>query len=142
MMERQRVDQRSEAELFGALRDAGEVDGRRGGKAERRLVMLGDVVAVEATAIVGFDDLETVVVEFLQRHAARVDVVENSEFHVAAPGSCRLSQGGEGRVKLARASSHWLQPAPAGCRNIRGSRFRYSTAMRTMSCARASRAWA
>ena len=81
MIERQRVDQRSEAELFGALRDAGEIDRRRGGEAERRLVVLGDVVAIEAAAIVGFDDLETVVVEFLQRHAARVDVVENSEFH-------------------------------------------------------------
>ena len=65
MIERQRVDQGPEAELLGALRDAGEIDRRRGGQAERRLVVFGDVVAIEAAAIVGFDDLETVVVEVL-----------------------------------------------------------------------------
>ena len=56
-----------------------------GGEAKRCLMVLSDVVTVKAGAIVGFDDLETVVVEFLQRHAARVDVVENSEFHASPP---------------------------------------------------------
>ena len=48
-------------------------------------MVLGDVIAVEAAAIVGFHDLEAVVVELLQRQPVGVAVVEDSKFHGGAP---------------------------------------------------------
>ena len=53
--------------------------------------MLGDVIAVEARAVVGLGDGQPVGVELAERHARVVDVVEDAEFH-AAPASATLRQ--------------------------------------------------
>ena len=42
-------------------------------------MMLGAVVAVDAGAVVGFDQLEAVLVELLQRQIVAIDVIENPE---------------------------------------------------------------
>ena len=55
MVERQQIDQRAEAQGLRALRHRGEKQAGRGGAAERRRVVLGEVIAVDAGAIVGFD---------------------------------------------------------------------------------------
>ena len=48
---------------------------------ERRAVMLGDVIGVEAGAVIGLDELQPRLVEIAQRLAAAVDMVEDAEFH-------------------------------------------------------------
>src|SRR5436190_15589190 len=83
MIERQQIDQRSEAEFGGALRQRREDQRGGGGRAEWRRVMLGDVIAVEARALVGLGDGQPVGVELTERHACVVDVIEDSEFHAA-----------------------------------------------------------
>ena len=45
--------------------------------------MLGEVIAVEAGAVVGLDQLQPVGVELAERHARVVHVVEHAEFHGA-----------------------------------------------------------
>ena len=45
--------------------------------------MLGDVIAVEAGAVVGLGDGQPVGVELAERHARVVDVVEDAEFHLS-----------------------------------------------------------
>ncbi len=62
MMQRHRVDQRPEAQLPRALRDRGQEHIRRGRHAERRRMMLGEVIGVEAGAIVGLDDFQAILV--------------------------------------------------------------------------------
>jgi hypothetical protein len=44
-------------------------------------VVLGDVVAPDAGAIVGFDELEPIGVKLPERHAGIIHVVEHAEFH-------------------------------------------------------------
>ena len=81
MIERQQIDQRPEAQFRRALRQRCEDQRRRGGGAERRRVMFGDVIAVEAGAIVSLGDGQPLGVELAERHARVVDVVEDAEFH-------------------------------------------------------------
>ncbi len=51
--------------------------------------MLGDVIAVEARAVIGLGDGEPVGVELAERHARVVDVVEDAEFHLYASHRAR-----------------------------------------------------
>ena len=53
--------------------------------------MLGDVIAVEARAVVGLGEPQPVGVELAERHARVVDVVEDAEFH--EPASPRVIPG-------------------------------------------------
>src|SRR6185437_10621691 len=73
------------------------------GHAERRRMMLGAVIAVDAGTLVGFDQLEPVLVERVQRSVVAVDVVENAELqgHSCNSRLCRamLNQS-FGRVTL------------------------------------------
>ena len=69
MIERQRVDQRAEMQPLGALRDRRK-DARRRGHPERREMVLGAMIAVEAGTVVGLDQLEAVLVEIRQRQVA------------------------------------------------------------------------
>ncbi len=62
MIERQHEDHRPEAQPPRALRQGGEKDVGRRRHAERCRVMLGQMIGVEAGAIVGFGDLEAVLV--------------------------------------------------------------------------------
>ena len=57
MIERQQIDQRAEAQRLGALRHRREEQPGRGGAAERRRMVLGEMIAVEAGAVIGFDQL-------------------------------------------------------------------------------------
>jgi hypothetical protein len=61
-------------------------------------MMLGDVIAVESSAIVGFHNPQAIVVEILQRRAVGVDVIEDPEFHWPSPTIAQLSQDREGGV--------------------------------------------
>ena len=81
MVERKGIDQRTEAQALRALCDRGEENAGRGGKAQRRRVMLGGMIGIEAAAIVGFDDLQSFLIECVQRTIVAIEVVENAEFH-------------------------------------------------------------
>ena len=67
MIERERVDERPEAEPLRPLRDGGEEDARRGRHAERRRVMLGEVIGVEAARVIGLDQLQPLLVLTAER---------------------------------------------------------------------------
>jgi hypothetical protein len=99
MMQRQRIDQRAEAKVLRALGDRGEEDAGRGGKTERRRVMLGRVVRIEAAAIIGLDQLEPLLVEIVQGKVVAIEVVENSKFH--SPSRARLAPSCHHPQKLA-----------------------------------------
>jgi len=49
--------------------------------AEGREMVLGDVIGMEARALVGLDDLQALAVEPLVRTVAEVEVIEDAEFH-------------------------------------------------------------
>ena len=82
VVERQDVDERSQADPAGALGCRREKQARRGGHAERRGVMLCQVVGVEASGLRRLHELQPLLVELLHRCAAPVDPVEQSEGHV------------------------------------------------------------
>ena len=82
MMERQRIDQRAEAKALRALGDGGEVNAGRGGQPERRRVMLGGMIGVEAAAIVGLDDLQPFLVERVQGEVIAIEVAKIPNFIV------------------------------------------------------------
>ena len=42
--------------------------------------MLGAMIAVEAGAVVGLDQLEAIFVELVERQIVAIDVIENTEF--------------------------------------------------------------
>ena len=71
MIERQNVDQRTEPERCGALRHRRKEDAGRCGHAERREMMLGDVIAIEAEAFVGLRDLDAFLEELPKRTPER-----------------------------------------------------------------------
>ena len=85
MIERQRVDQRP-AEPPRTLRDCGEENAGRGCHAERRRVVLGHVIGVKAKAVIGFGELQAILIEFGERQPGAVEMIEYAECqHVPAP---------------------------------------------------------
>jgi hypothetical protein len=88
MVERKGIDQRTEAQALRALSDCGEENAGRGGKPQRRRVMLGGVIRIEAAAIVGFDDLQPFLIECVQRTIVAIEVVENADFHSSSLRGC------------------------------------------------------
>src|SRR5262249_21387016 len=52
IVEREKINQRSQMDLPGTLRCCGQEDSRRWGHSERRRMMLGDVVAVKSCSVV------------------------------------------------------------------------------------------
>src|SRR5882762_6680920 len=81
MIERRDVHHGPEAQSLRALRHRREEHRRRRRHAQRREMVLGDVVGGEARALVGLHDLQALAVEPLVRAAAEVEVVEDAEFH-------------------------------------------------------------
>jgi hypothetical protein len=81
MMEWKGIDQRPEAQTLRALSDRGEENAGRGGKAERRRVMLGGMICIEAATVIGFDDLQPLLVKRVQGPLIAVQVIENADFH-------------------------------------------------------------
>jgi hypothetical protein len=83
MVQRKRVDERSEAQPLGALGYGGEKNARRGRQADGGRVVLGQVIGVKAGAFVGFDELEARLVKFIQRQVIAVEMIKEAEFHAA-----------------------------------------------------------
>src|SRR4029077_4603780 len=81
MIERQQINQRAEAQLLGALRQRGEENPGRSRAADRRAVMLGKVIAMEARAVVGLGEPQPAGKQLGMRHARIVHVIEYAEFH-------------------------------------------------------------
>jgi hypothetical protein len=88
MVKRKRIDQWTEAQALRALSDRCEENAGRGGEAQRRRVMLGGMIRIEAAAIVGFDDLQPFLIECVQRTIVAIEVVENAEFHSPSLRGC------------------------------------------------------
>src|SRR5690606_39231399 len=65
----------------GALAQRGEQDSRRGREPERRAVVLGHVVAMEAEAVVSLGQPQPPLEVLGKRQPAVVDMVEHPEFH-------------------------------------------------------------
>ncbi len=81
MIEVHRVDQRPEAQLLGTLRDGGEEDAGRGRHAERRRMMLGQVIGVKARLLIQLDQLQPLVELPAELAAGAVHVIEDAELH-------------------------------------------------------------
>src|ERR1700730_7558535 len=86
MVERHRPDERPEPEPLGALGDRGQKDAGRWRHAERRRMMLGHVIAIEARPVVRLRNAQAILVIVRERAAAAgvsVEMIENSKFHAA-----------------------------------------------------------
>src|SRR6266850_2632496 len=90
VVERQRIHERPEAQSPRSLRGEREEDRGRGRHAERRRVVLGDVQGVETEPVIRLGELEAVLDLLGERTPARVDVVEDAEFHHPAPSGMVL----------------------------------------------------
>ena len=44
-------------------------------------MVLREVIGIEASAIIGFDNLQAILVEVSERNALPVEVIENAEIH-------------------------------------------------------------
>ena len=89
MIERQQINERTEAQMARALRDGGEKDPRRSGDAERRRVMFGEVVGVDARAIISLDQAQPVLVMLAERQTRMVQMIEYAELHWFPPRRLR-----------------------------------------------------
>ena len=105
MVQRQRVDQRPEAQPARALRHRREEHAGRGRHAERRGVVLGQVIAAQAQPVVGLDQLQPVLVVLAQRHRAEVEMIEDAELHV--PVLHRASHSVQGIMTLLAVNT-WI----------------------------------
>ena len=103
MIERQQIDHRPEPQLPGPLGHGGEKHARRRRVAERRVVVLGQMVAIEPGAIIGLDQLQPVLEMPGQRLPAVVQMVENPKTHVAA-SPCLLSPAARKTVIASEAT--------------------------------------
>ncbi len=72
--------------MSGALGRRGDKDAGRGGEPERRGVMLGQVVGVEAGRVVSLEQAQAALVELVERHVPPVEMVEDPDVHVGAHG--------------------------------------------------------
>ena len=79
-----------EAQASGTLRHRREKHGGRRRHAQRREMVLRDVIGVKARALVGLDDLQALAVEPLVRPVAEVEVIEDAEFHAESYLTARL----------------------------------------------------
>ncbi len=84
-IERQQIDERAEADAPGRLRDRAEPDARHRHHVERRRVVLGDVIGVEAGVVGGRHVGEAFGQLRVERPVGAVDVVEDAEFHRRGP---------------------------------------------------------
>ena len=85
IVERQDIDQWAKPDVARPLGDSSEENTRRRRHPERGRVVLGDVIAEEAGAIVSFDQLQPVLVELPQGGVAEVHMVEYADVHVVSP---------------------------------------------------------
>jgi hypothetical protein len=81
MIERQRIDQRPEAQALGALRDGRQEHAGARRHAKRRRVMLSDVIGVESEPVVDLGQAEAGFVVVAQRQIVAVEMIEDAELH-------------------------------------------------------------
>ena len=81
MVQRHRPDQRTETQRACALCHGGEEHAGRGRHAERRRVVLGEVIRIESRAVVGLCNLEAILVIVCERSAVAVEMIEDPKFH-------------------------------------------------------------
>ena len=93
MIEAEREDQCAEPDVLRALRGCGEKNAWRRRKAERRLVMLRKVIAVEAGAVAGLQHGETIFVLHGELLAGAIHVIKDSEMHVRPAPSAGFGEG-------------------------------------------------
>ena len=91
-IEGQGEDQRPETQVLRALRDGRHVHRRRGRHAQRRRMVLRDVVAVKAISVVGLDELHSRLEIIAQREVVPVEVIENAEIHSSRPLRSRFAR--------------------------------------------------
>ena len=111
MMRRQHIDQRAEADAFGALGDSGKEHARRRRQIERRRVMLAHVIGAKARAVISLDQREALVVLLGERIAPVVVLIEDAELQ-RGHGSPRNFVIGRARVPSRRGGARAL----AACR--------------------------
>ena len=66
-------------------------------------MVLGEVIGVDAAAVIGFDQVESVGVELCERAARIVHVIEHAELHGKVPRPLGFSP-------IAGAMTGWLAP--------------------------------
>ena len=93
VVERQAVHAGPETDAPGALGGRGQEDAGHGRQPERRRVVLGQVVGVEARRVVLLEQAQPVLVEIRHRHVAPVEVVEDAQVHVPSRGPPRWRAG-------------------------------------------------
>src|SRR5713226_8652357 len=93
MVERHRPNQRPETKPLRPLRDGGEEDARRGSHSQRRRMMLGEMIGVEAGAIIGLRYAQAVLVVIRERPARAVEMIEDTEFHFYLAGNDSIYAG-------------------------------------------------
>src|SRR5262245_40638350 len=81
MVQRHRPYQWAESQPARALRDGGQEHAGRGRHAERRRMVLSEMIGVESRAIVGLCNLEAVLVIVRKRAAVAIEMIEDPEFH-------------------------------------------------------------
>ena len=87
VIERQQIHHWPEPDLPRPLRDRGQEDTGRRGIAERRVVVLGEMVAVEPGAVIGLDQLEPLLEELADGHAVIVQMIKDPKAHFVVPGA-------------------------------------------------------
>src|SRR6516162_3289847 len=102
MVERQQIEQRAEADAPRFTRGGGQKYARRRRHRQRRRVMLGEMIAVEAGGLGRLQQGEPILVGLLQRLAARVDVIEDAELHASFPPPLK--------------TDFWPEPKPASAK--------------------------
>jgi hypothetical protein len=85
IVEGQAVDARPEADAARALRRGGEEDAGHGREAERRRVVLGQVIG-RTGRVVSLEEAQAALVELVERHVPPVEMVEDPDVHVGAHG--------------------------------------------------------
>src|SRR4029077_64458 len=89
-----------------------EEERRRGRHAQRRRVVLGDMQRVEAEPVVGLGELQAVLDLRGERLSARVDVVEDAEFHSSRSRRDGTSCGKAGLRRILSGGVLWLIQKP------------------------------
>ncbi len=82
MIKTERIGERSEAQHLGALGDGGEEEAGRGRRPQRRAVMLGHVIGMEARPLIELGQPQAVFVLAPQVGAEPVQVIEDGELHI------------------------------------------------------------
>ena len=111
MRQAEGVNQRAEAQPSGPLRHGGEEHAGRRCHAQRRPMVLRDVVCVEAFAVVDLGQPQAVLVVLRQRDVAAVEVVEDAELHGLSSGSTpSISTKAIRHIRSDRLTHAWFVP--------------------------------